>query len=131
DLSGNLDATWNPNATGGGGSVEKLALSGTSILAGGSFTTIGGVARNYLAKLNNTNGNASNWATANSYVFSLFVDGTTCYAGGYYTQLTSAGGVMTPRNYIGAITISNGNIGSFNPNPNSYVFAINKSGTNI
>ena len=130
-LGGNLDATWNPNAAGGGGSVEQLAISGTSILAGGSFTTIGGTTRNYLAKLNNTNGNASNWATANSYVYALYVDGATCYAGGYFSQLTSAGGTATARNYFGAITISNGNIGSFNPNPNSYVFAINKTGSNL
>ena len=131
NLNGNLDATWNPNAAGGGGTVEQLAFSGTNILAGGSFTSVGGTTRNYLAKLNNTNGTASNWATANSYVFSLYVDGTTCYAGGYFTQLTSTGGTATARNYLGAITISNGNIGSYNPAPNSYVFTINKSGSNL
>ncbi|HRI20589.1 MAG TPA: T9SS type A sorting domain-containing protein, partial [Panacibacter sp.] len=131
DLNGNLDATWNPDATGGGASVEKLAISGTTILAGGSFTTIGGVARNYLAKLNNTTGAATNWATANSYVFSLYVDGTTCYAGGYFTSLTSPLPSTISRNYIGGITISNGAITTFNPNPNSYVFAISKSGTNL
>ncbi|QEC66863.1 T9SS type A sorting domain-containing protein [Panacibacter ginsenosidivorans] len=131
DLSGNLNATWNPNATGGGGSVEKLAISGTNILAGGSFTTIGGVARNYLAKLNNTNGAASNWATANSYVLALYAEGTTCYVGGYFTQLTSQSGSITSRNYLGGITISNGAINAFNPNPNSYVYTIGKSGTNL
>jgi hypothetical protein len=131
DLNGSLDATWNPNATGGGGSVEKLAIAGTNILAGGSFTTIGGVARNYLAKLNNTTGAAGNWATANSYVFGLYSDGTTCYVGGYFTSLTSQSGSITTRNYLGGITISNGAIGNFNPNPNSYVFAISKSGTNL
>ena len=96
NLSGTLDNTWNPNASGGGGSVEQLAISGNSILAGGSFTTVGGTARNYLAKLNNTSGAASNWATANSYVYALYVDGTTCYAGGYFSQLTSAGGSQQP-----------------------------------
>jgi hypothetical protein len=131
NLSGSLDATWDPNAAGGGGTVEQLAISGTNILAGGSFTTIGGTTRNYLAKLNNTNGNASNWATANSYVFAMYVDGATCYAGGYFTQLTSAGGTATARNYFGAVTISNGNIGSFNPSPNSYVYTINKTGSNL
>ncbi|HYK47121.1 MAG TPA: hypothetical protein VEV83_18220, partial [Parafilimonas sp.] len=131
DLNGNLDATWNPNATGGGGTVEALAISGTNILAGGSFTTVGGNTRNYLAKLNNTNGSASNWATANSYVYALYVDGTTCYAGGYFTQLTSAGGTMTPRNYLGAIVVGTGNIGMFNPNPSLYVFGITESGTNL
>jgi hypothetical protein len=131
NLNGALDGSWNPNASGGGGTVEQLAISGTNILAGGSFTTVGGVTRNYLAKLNNTNGNASNWATANSYVFTLYVDGSLCYAGGYFTQLTSAGGSATARNYIGAVNISNGSIASYNPGPNSYVFSINKAGSNL
>ena len=131
DLNGNLDATWNPNAAGGGSSVEKLAVSGTNILAGGSFTTIGGISRNYLAKLNNTTGAAVNWATANSYVYAMYVDGTTCYAGGYFTSLTSPVPATITRNYIGGINIANGAITTFNPSPNSYVYAINKSGTNL
>lgn len=131
NLSGTVDNTWNPNAAGGGGSVEQLAISGSSILAGGSFTTVGGTTRNYLAKLNNTNGKASNWATANSYVYALYVDGTTCYAGGYFSQLISAGGSTTARTYIGGINISNGNINSFSPSLNSYVYAINKTGSNL
>lgn len=129
NASGTLDATWNPNASGGGGDVKQLAISGTSIIAGGSFTTIGGTARNYLARLNNTNGTATNWTTANSYVFSVYVDGTTCYVGGYFNQLTSPSGGTTARNYLGGITISNGNINTYNPSPNSYVYTINKAGT--
>lgn len=110
DLSGNLNATWDPNASGGGGSVEEIAISGSNILAGGSFTTMGGISRNYLAKLNNTNGSSLNWTTANSYVFALHVDATTCYVGGYFTSLTSTAGAVTSRSYIGGITIANGNI---------------------
>lgn len=131
DLTGNLDATWNPNASGGGGTVEKLAVTGTNILAGGSFTSIGGISRNYLAKLNKTTGAASNWATANSYVYAMYSDGTTCYVGGYFNSLTSTTGIANSRNYLGGITISNGAINSFNPNPNSYVYTISKSGTTV
>jgi hypothetical protein len=131
DGSGNLDATWNPSATGGGGTVERLVLSGSNILAGGSFTAIGATTRNYLAKLNNTNGGATNWATANSYVYALYVDGATCYAGGYFTNLIDAGSTVSLRNYIGAITIATGKIATFNPNPDSYVFTITKSGSNL
>lgn len=131
NLTGGLDATWNPNAAGGGGSVEKLIVTGTNVLAGGSFTSIGGVARNYLAKLNKTNGASVNWASANSYIFTMYSDGTLCYVGGYLTSLTSAGGSVTLRNYIGAVNISNGAINSFNPSPNSYVYAIQKTGTTV
>lgn len=131
NLTGTLDATWNPNAAGGGGTVERLAISGTNVLAGGSFTSIGGIARNYLAKLNKTTGGAVNWATANSYVYAMYVDGTSCYVGGYFNSLTSTAGSVTLRNYLGAITISNGAIGNFNPSPNSYVYSISKSGTSV
>jgi hypothetical protein len=131
DGTGHLDATWNPSATGGGGTVERLAISGSNILAAGSFTAIGGTTRNYLAKLNNTNGSATNWATAANYVYALYVDGATCYVGGYFLSLTDASSTVSLRNYFGAITISNGKITTFNPNPNSYVSTITKSGSNI
>lgn len=130
-LTGTLDASWDPNAAGGGGSVEKLAITGTNVLAGGSFTTIKGVSRTYLAKLNKTTGASVNWATANSYVYALYSDGTTCYVGGYFNSLTSTGGVANTRYYLGGVTISNGTINSFNPSPNSYVYAISKTGTNV
>lgn len=126
--SGNLDASWNPNAN---STVEQLIISGTNIIAGGSFTTIGGTTRNYLALLNNTNGGSSNWATANSTVYALYSDGTTCYVGGSFSQLTSKNGTSNSRSYLGAITISNGTVTSFNPSPNSYVWSIYKSGSNI
>jgi len=48
--SGAADATWNPNANGG---VDAMTLDplGANIYVGGNFTTIGGQARAYLARL--------------------------------------------------------------------------------
>ena len=49
------DGTWNPNAN---GTVLSIAISGSDIYAGGNFTSIGGLTRKNIAKLNNTDGSA-------------------------------------------------------------------------
>jgi hypothetical protein len=46
DLSGNLDASWNPDAN---STVNQLVFNGSNIYAGGAFTTIG--VSKFLAKL--------------------------------------------------------------------------------
>ena len=60
NTTGAADATWNPNATDpvyNNAYVNAIAISGTDIYVGGSFTSINGsTPRNRLAKLNNTNG---------------------------------------------------------------------------
>ena len=64
-------------------------MSGTTLYAGGYFTTAGEVSANYVAKWD---GNA--WSALGSgldgYVFALAVSGTNLYAGGNFTN---AGGI--------------------------------------
>ncbi|MFA6980350.1 MAG: hypothetical protein WC209_13600 [Ignavibacteriaceae bacterium] len=112
-----LDATtgsvlpWNPNS---GGSVYALALSGSTVYVGGSFSTIDGQTRNQIAALDASTGNATAWnPNANlALVKSLAVSGSTVYAGGNFTQIGS-----TPRNYIAAIsTADTGSVTSWDPN---------------
>jgi hypothetical protein len=81
---------WNPDAT--GGSVYALTLDGTDLYAGGSFTSIGGQARNRIARLDtltDTN-QAESWnpdATGSS-VFALALDGMDhLYVGGGFTSI--------------------------------------------
>ena len=53
--TGDVDATWNPNAN---GNVYSIVISGNDIFVGGAFTNIGSQTRNYIAKLNNSTGAA-------------------------------------------------------------------------
>jgi trimeric autotransporter adhesin len=74
--------------------VNALAVSGSTLYAGGDFTTAGGSAANYIAQWN-----GSSWSALgsgmNSDVYALAVSGSTLYAGG---DFTTAGG--SAANYI-------------------------------
>jgi hypothetical protein len=113
---------WNPNAN---DTVYALAVSGTTVYAGGFFTSIGGTTRNRLAAID-TNGTLQPWnPSANGTVRSLALSGTTVYAGGDFTII---GG--TARNYLAAIG-TNGTLQSWNPNANSLINALVVSGTTV
>ena len=107
-----LATAWNPNAN---GTVYALAVSGSTVYAGGDFTSIGGQARNRIAALDATTGLATAWnPNANSYrVDALAVSGSTVYAGGYFTSI---GGQA--RNRIAALDAATGLATAWNPNAN-------------
>lgn len=115
-----MDATtgnatsWDPNA---GNTVRTLAVSGSTVYAGGSFRSVGGQTRNGIAALDATTGNATSWdPSASSTVRTLVVsdDGSTVYTEG---QFTSIGGQT--RNRIAALDATTGNAASWNPDVNS------------
>jgi hypothetical protein len=94
-------STWSVLGSGIGGGyggvfppVLALAVSGNTLYAGGNFTSVGGVAANFIAQWN-----GSSWSALgsgmNSNVLALAVLGTNLYAGGTFT---TAGGV--PANVI-------------------------------
>ena len=91
-------SAWSALGSGMGGQsigwVNALAVSGTNLYAGGSFTTAGGVPANYIAKWD-----GSAWSALGSGISgpnglggvnALAVSGTNLYAGGWFT---TAGGV--------------------------------------
>jgi hypothetical protein len=62
----------------------------------------------------------------NSYVYALWRNGNTLYAGGNFS---SAGG--TTRNYLASFNASSGALNSWNPNANSSVYAITASSDTV
>jgi trimeric autotransporter adhesin len=101
------------NGNGGGaiwGSVSAIAVSGSNVYVGGSFTDInnGSTALNagdYVAKWDGSNWSAlgSNGAgngALNGYVYALAADGATLYVGGYFTNVNNNGVVLNTADYI-------------------------------
>jgi hypothetical protein len=93
-----LDATtgnalaWNPNANSlnvWNRGVYSLVLNGTTVYAGGGFTTIGGQSRSGIAALDATTGNVLAWNpdAEGPYVSSLAASGSTVYVGGGFTSI--------------------------------------------
>lgn len=117
--------SWNPSAT--GGYVYALAISGTTVYAGGGFTMIGGPPRNFIAALDATTGAATSWEpNAGSVVWSLAVSGSTIYAGGAFSTI---GGET--RNRIAALDATSGLATSWDPNASSDVKTLAIDGTTV
>jgi len=76
--------TWNPNAD---NTVKALAISGSTVYAGGAFASIGATVRNRLAALNGSNIPTSWNPNPNAEVKTLSVSGEIVYAGGTFTTI--------------------------------------------
>ena len=101
-------------------SIAALAVSGSTVYAGGSFDTIGGQARNNLAGLNVADGAATAFDPGPAQnILSLAASGSIVYASGGFTSI---GG--QPRNYIAALNAADGSATAFDPNPNGTPNAI-------
>ncbi|MEG3835181.1 choice-of-anchor D domain-containing protein, partial [Microcoleus sp. Z1_C3] len=134
--TGVADATFNPNATFNpsvSARVNAIAIdSSGNLIVGGSFDTISGQPRNYIAKLNPTTGVADGTfnPNANNEVNAIVLDSSgNPIVGGYFSTI---GG--QPRNGIAKLDPTTGAAdATFNPNANSVVFvlALDSSGNPI
>src|SRR6202007_1972096 len=75
-------SSWRPEAS---DTVCALATDGATVYVGGLFTSVGGMARSYIAALDATSGMATAWnPQASDAVFALARSGSTIYAGGAF-----------------------------------------------
>lgn len=78
-----LATSWNPGAAGTQLGVQAIAVTGSQVYAGGTFTTMGGQPRQYFAALDATTGLATTWSPgADGPVYSLTASGGAVLVGG-------------------------------------------------
>lgn len=111
--TGALDATWNAGALGAvharGIYVEAVAVRGSRVFMGGSFTSVAGVTRNYVAALDGTTGALdATWNPAlavghngNGDVYTITPTDSAIYLGGQSQMTVAEGG--TSRHGVAAV----------------------------
>ncbi len=90
---------------GAAGAVLAMAVVGSNIYVGGSFTIIGGTPANYIAKYDTVNNVWSGLGSgggngASSAVTSMVVIGTDLYVGGSFTQVNTGSAQALFANYV-------------------------------
>lgn len=113
DLKTGAATAWDPNAgTAFSHSVSCLAVDGSTVYAGGSFTAIGGQSRSNVAALDATTGLATAWNPgADSLVLEIAPVGSTVYLAG---RFANSGG--QPRSKLAEIDAVTGLATAWNPN---------------
>lgn len=119
---------WDPNLN---NIASALALSGNTLIVGGSFTNVAGgtSSRNYLASYNTSTGTLNTWnPDLNQVVYSLVIKGSRVYVAGNFTNVD--GGVTT-RNHLAAFDTASSITTNWNPNANDLTRAIATTSTEI
>lgn len=112
---------WNANAN---GTVHTIALNGSDLLVGGSFSTIGGQSRQRLAAVDKTSGAVGAWNPApSSTVRDLDVAGGTIFVGGEFTTVAGQA-----RARLAAFDAGNYTLTGWNPGANNRVEEVETDG---
>lgn len=109
DTTTGTATAWDPNAN---GSVDSLALSGSTIAVGGTFSSVGGQTRHDAAALSAADGTLTGWdPDLNGSVNALAVSGSAVYLGGSFDIVN---GVLN-RNAAAAVDATTGRALGWNP----------------
>lgn len=84
DWTSGAPLAWDPGVN---GAVHAMALQGTKLYIGGSFSTAGGLSASNLASLNTGSNTGNAWAGANGAVHSLAVQGLSVFVGGDFSTV--------------------------------------------
>ncbi|HEY5913115.1 MAG TPA: delta-60 repeat domain-containing protein [Verrucomicrobiae bacterium] len=125
---GSVDAGWNIGTV---GPVDCLALDGDDLYVAGEFSSIGGLARNHIAKVNTSGTGVVDtvWnPNADGFVFAMVGDGTNLYAGGYFGFI---GGQSRSRIAKLSLTGTGPADPLWNPNANGNVLALAMGGADL
>ena len=107
--TGLVDASFRPNFAGAEVNSVAVTPDGTKLFAAGAFSTVNGVARSGLARLDLTTGAPVGGFTANTDARSTEVvaSNTTVYAGGRFTRVNNV-----PRGSLAAVDAATGQVDS-------------------
>ncbi|MGD8322717.1 MAG: hypothetical protein PVJ02_19865, partial [Gemmatimonadota bacterium] len=125
--AGALDATWNPAGT-TPPTVYSLVVSGTRLFVGGSFTSIGGQARNRLASMSTLgSGSVDSWdPSPDGSVFDMELSGGSVYVGGFFSTI---GSPAVTRERLALLDTATGAAdGTWNPGGNVGVYDLSLAG---
>jgi len=126
ETSSGTATSWNPSL--GGGGIYSLAVSGSNVGVGGTFSYTEPEARNDLAAINATTGKLTSWnPEANGSVNALAVSGSTVYAGGDFSTVNGS----TERRHLAALDATSGTTTSWNPEPNNSVNTLAVAGETL
>ena len=122
DISDGSVTSWNPNVVSSSGrdeGVKSLAVVDNTLYVGGSFSSVGGLARNDIAAIKISDGSVTSWnpGKGNSFgsgsrisVNSIAISGSTVYVGGDFSRM---GVNESPRVNLAAVNMSDGTVTSF------------------
>ena len=128
---------WNPNlADSSGPVVNAIAISGSTVYLGGTFTSVenhsgtGSQARSNAAAVDATNGDDTGWnPDPDAAVNTIAVNGSTVYLGGSFANVTAASGTgTTAQANIAAVNATTGDDSAWNPAVDGPVNAIGVTG---
>jgi hypothetical protein len=126
ETSSGTATSWNPSL--GGGGIYSLAVSGSNVGVGGTFSYTEPQARSDLAAIDATTGKLTSWnPEANGIVNALAVSGNTVYAGGDFSTVNGS----TERRHLAALDATSGIATSWDPEPNNGVNALAIAGETL
>ena len=120
---GTVDPDWSPRVL--SGTVWALAMRGTTLYVGGSFSNVDGQSRPNAAAIDTTTGQLLPWnPSPDQQVQAIATDASAVYLGGSFTSLGA-----TTRNGIAAVDPSTGAPLTWNPDANGTVYTLAVSGS--